>query len=294
MLKIIKRVGKYIVFHLLPDSLYLKWKFKQKMGYPLNLKAPITLNEKIQWLKLYDRTELHTICADKVRVRQIIETKIGSKYLVPLIYWSSNIDDLSMEVLPDFPSIIKANHDSGTNFLVLEKNLVDLKTIKDKLETKLNQNYYYKSKEWQYKNISPAFMIEKLLLNKQGKTPYDYKVHCFNGNPRMIQVDLNRGSTQHRRNWYNTNWVREPYYWSSNINGVETVPADFDVPAPSTLNEMLELSAVLSETFKYVRIDWYDCDGRLYFGEITFHHDSGYRPIIPKDWDKNLGSLIQL
>ena len=275
---------------IVSDQKVIKRIYKESFGLPINLENPKTLNEKINWLKLNDRTPLHTICADKYAVRSYIEEKIGSKYLVPLFMHTKDPKEVNIKNLPNVPSIIKTNHDSGGGYFVNNKEELDIQSIQSNLKQRLQTNYYHKiSREWQYKNIKPSIIVESLLQTMDGSIPMDYKLHCFNGKVRMIQVDIGRGTKEHYRNWYNTNWVREPYRWSSKKeNGKYTDPASFEIPAPKTLNKMIELSHVLSKPFCYVRVDWYDVDGKLYFGELTFHHDSGYAPILPAVWDLTL------
>lgn len=284
-----------IILPIIPDRLLAQIKFRWHMGYPLNLKNPITLNEKINWLKLNDRTPLHTICADKYRVREYITEKIGSQYLVPLYFQTFNPQELIPENLPDPPFIIKANHDSSGGIFVRDKGLVDWEMVQKQLSKRLKTNYYHFSREWQYKNIEPRIIVEKLLQDKNGNIPFDYKVHCLNGKVRMISVDMGRGTQNHYRNWYSRTWEREPFKWSSPKGpGKFTDPSDQDVERPKSLEEMIRLSEILAKPFVYVRIDWYDVDNRLYFGEITFHHDGGVRPILPKEWDKTLGEELIL
>ncbi|WP_225036344.1 ATP-grasp fold amidoligase family protein [Winogradskyella sp. SM1960] len=265
------------------------------MGYKLDLDNPITLNEKINWLKLYDRKDLHTTVADKFKVRDYIKSKIGEQYLVPLLFQSDNPKELLPENLPDIPFIIKANHDSSGGQIVKNKADINWKKIQQQFKKRLKENYFYSSREWQYKNIKPTIIAEKLLTDKNEKIPFDYKIHCFNGKVRMIQVDIDRNSDSHYRNWYNAKWEREPYKWSSSKgNGKYTDPSDYEIDRPDTLDNMIQLSEKLSEDFIYVRVDWYDVDGKLYFGELTFHHDGGTSPILPKEWDENLGKQLLL
>ncbi|GGD10050.1 glycosyl transferase [Hyunsoonleella pacifica] len=279
----------------MPEKIYLKRRFKKSFKRELDLDNPKTLNEKIVWLKLFDRTDLHTICADKYAVRSYIKEKVGEEYLVPLFYQTKNVEEIIPENLPSPPFIIKANHDSGGGIFVFDKSKTDWNEAQESLKKRLKKNYYPRSKEWQYKNIEPCIIVEKLLISKNGKIPFDYKVHCFNGKANMIQVDIDRDSDNHHRNWYNTKWEREPYKWSSlKENGKATDPSDEDVEKPKTLDEMLALSEKLSTDFCYVRVDWYDVDGKLYFGELTFHHDGGNRPIIPEKWDRILGDMVPL
>jgi hypothetical protein len=284
----------YFRFHIIPEKKFIKHIFKKSFGYKLDINNPITLNEKIQWLKLNDRTPLHTICADKYAVREYIKKIIGEEYLVPLIFQTINPYDIIPVNLPDFPFIIKTNHDSSGGIIVRDKASVNWKAVQNKLTKLLKRNYYYESKEWPYKNIQPCIVVEKLLLDEKGKIPYDYKLHCFHQKVKMIQVDIDRGTSSHCRNWYNTKWEREPYRWSSIKNGRATDPRDTEVEKPESLEKMIILSEKLSKNFVYIRIDWYNISGKLFFGEMTFYHDGGFSPILPEEWDKNLGENLTL
>ncbi|HMB61478.1 MAG TPA: ATP-grasp fold amidoligase family protein [Eudoraea sp.] len=281
--------------HLLPDKYFLKMVYRKEMGKKLDLKNPITLNEKINWLKLYDRTPLHTQCADKYAVRKYVKDRIGEGYLVPLYFHSEDPDAINPGNIKNIPCIIKTNHDSSGGIFIKDLTGVDWDSVREKLRLRLRKNYYYGSKEWQYKNIKPRIIVEKLLQDSRGNIPLDYKLHCFNGKVNMIQVDIGRDTENHHRNWYSPAWEREPYRWSSpKGKGKYTDPGDDDVAQPATLGKMIALSEVLAAPFDYVRIDWYDVDGVLYFGEITFHHDGGKQPIKPEKWDEILGRKVQL
>ncbi|WP_339654716.1 ATP-grasp fold amidoligase family protein [uncultured Maribacter sp.] len=277
------------------DSWVIKYNYWKSTGLKLNLKNPKTLNEKINWLKINDRTALHTICADKFKVRDYISNEIGSEYLIPLLFETKNAAEINESTIPDTPNIIKTNHDSGGVIIVFDKRKVNYAEIQKRLQSRLNKNYYYNQKEWQYKNIKPRIIIEKLLLTRENEIPMDYKIHCLNGNPHMIQVDIGRNSQNHYRNWYYPNWKRCPFKWTAlKDNGKTTEPADFDIKPPARLDKMLELSKKLASPFDYARIDWYDVNDKIYFGEITFHHDSGTRLIEPIEWDYKLGEILKL
>lgn len=280
--------------HFVSDKKAIKIKFKRAFGYTPDVDHPKTLNEKIQWLKLNDRTNLHTLCSDKFKVREWIKQQIGAEYLVPLVFETKDVEELNVENMPDYPVIIKTNHDSSGGIIVRDKNKVDWLSLQKHFKHLLKQNYYAKSKEWQYKNIEPRLVIEKLLSNKNGEAPYDYKVHCFNKKPITIQVDIDRGRN-HKRNWYSTQWQREPFYWSSlKEDGEKTDPATWDVNKPKCLDKILALSEKLSQEFLCTRADWYIVDTKLYFGELSFHHDGGLHPILPKEWDLKLGNMLKL
>ncbi|NQU54346.1 MAG: glycosyl transferase [Bacteroidetes bacterium] len=280
--------------YLVSDRKAIEIKFKRAFGYTLDLYHPKTLNEKIQWLKLNDRTSLHTLCADKYKVRDLVEEKIGEEYLVPLIFETKDVVDLTAENMPDFPVIIKTNHDSSGGIIIKDKNDIDWITVQKHFKRLLSKNYYTRSNEWQYKNIERRIVVEKLLIDKNGGTPFDFKVHCFNEKAITIQVDIDR-SGDHKRNWYSTKWNRELFSWSSlKSSGRRTDPANYDIEKPKCLTKLLELSKILSAGFLYIRADWYIIDNRIYFGEISFHHDGGLHPILPKEWDLKLGQMLKL
>lgn len=288
-------LNRFYHFYILPEKKFLSKEFENNFGRKIDFDNPKTLNEKIVWLKLYDRTPLHTICADKYAVRDYVNEKITDEYLVPLYFQTKNPREITPDNLPNTPFIIKTNHDSGGGVIVKDKSKIDWKEVRKSLKKRMKHNYYYGSKEWQYKNIEPCIIVEKLLLNKKEDIPFDYKIHCFGGKANMIQVDIDRNSDTHYRNWYNTKWEREPYKWTSIKNGGKTTePSDKEVDKPETLEKMIALSEKLSEDFCYVRVDWYDLDGKLYFGELTFHHDGGNRHILPEEYDEILGQKVVL
>ena len=256
------------------ETKFIKQNFKKIFGRQLNLDHPKTLNEKINWLKLNDRTDLHTQCADKYEVRSFVKNKVGEGYLIPLVFQSYNVDDIRADNFPDVPFIIKANHDSSGGMIVKNKSEVDWISTSKKFKKLLNRNYYYSGKEWQYKNIKPCVIAEKLLINSQGNIPFDYKLHVFNGRVEVIQVDIDR-YTNHKRNLYNTNWELLPFTWSLWQHGNPLWDNGRPVIAPKNLQEMISVAQKLSEPFSYVRIDVYDFEDKVYFGEITFHHGSG-------------------
>lgn len=292
-------IGRYlfnlIKIYLISDRIFIKLTFRINHGYHIDLNNPKSLNEKIQWLKLYDRTPLHTQCADKFKVRDYVSEKIGEEYLIPLYFFTKQVSDISGERLADFiPCIVKTNHDSSGGIIFKNLNNQNWDEHQNKLNRLLKKSYYLQSKEWQYKNIERGIVVEKLLQSSKGEIPFDYKVHCFNGKPRMIQVDLNRGTNSYSRNWYTTNWEKTPFGWYAEKDGEIKRGANVELPRPRNLVKMLELSQKLSSDFVYVRIDWYDVDGKLYFGEVTFHQDSGLRPFEPKKWDLILGNELNL
>ena len=283
-------------YRILSKETFTKNHFKRELGYKLDLKNPKTLNEKIQWLKLYDRTPLRTLCADKIAVREYVKEKIGEKHLVPLLIVTQNVNDLTYDHLPQSPFIIKTNHDSGSYKIVKDKDKVeDWEAIRVFFAKRLRANYYYKTKEWPYKNIPPKLLVETLLQTKEGKIPEDYKIHCFGGKPEYIQVDFDRGTEQHSRNWYDKCWNKAAFYCATMLeSGKATLSNSIEIPSPPSLDKMLTFAAILSKPFAYVRIDFYAIEDKVYFGEMTFHHNSGFSRIVPFQWDEKLGDMVKL
>tara|TARA_R110002049_G_scaffold296797_1_gene485186 strand:+ start:18657 stop:19556 length:900 start_codon:yes stop_codon:yes gene_type:complete len=283
-LKII-RLGINLRNRVIPLEIRLKQRFKRKLGYTLNLKHPKTFNEKIQWLKLYDKTDLHTICADKYAVRSHIQNKIGAEYLVPLILQTTDVNDLKPSNLPNYPVIIKTNHDSSGGIFVWDKQKINWPQLRKDFNRRLSQNYDYGKGEWQYKDIPPCIIIEKLLIDEHGNIPSDYKLHCFNGKLAFTQVDMDR-STQHKRNLYDVDWNFMNCTWAyQNGNSV---------PKPKVYDEMKRVAEILAGDFKYVRADFYIINDKIFFGELTFHSDSGNGLFSPPSWDNKIGEMLNL
>ncbi len=271
---------------LIPENTLLKIRFKRILGYPLNLKNPKTFNEKINWLKLHERTTLHTICSDKFAVRKHVQKLIGPEFLIPLLFDTKFPSDIVSDNLPDFPFIIKTNHDSGGGIVVWEKDKINWANVRRDLKSRLNTNYSIFGKgEFQYKNIEPRIIVEKLLVNEEGEIPSDYKLHCFNGVLKFTQVDMDR-HTNHKRNLYDTNWNFIECKWLYE-NGRH-------VEKPNKYNEMKAVAETLARDFTYARVDLYLVKDHIYFGEITFHSDSGNGKFIPKIWDEKFGDMLIL
>lgn len=288
-------VGYYIIhpFFLLyelflksiSDEMHIKHRFKKQFGYSLKLENPKTFNEKINWLKLYDRSSIHTIAADKYKVREYIAKKIGEEYLVPLFYNTINPKDIVPEILPNYPVIIKTNHNSSGGIIVKNKNNINWNRARFDLKKNLKENYFYSSREWQYKNIEPIIIIEKLLTDKNGNIPYDYKLHCFNGKLVFTQVDLDR-QINHTRNLYDVDWNFIPCKWIYN-NGKH-------IEKPIPYDKMKNLAETIAKDFIYVRVDFYVIEKTLFFGELTFHSESGLGQFEPEFYDEHFGNLLKL
>ena len=281
--------------YLIPDETFLKIKFRQMQGFPLDLKNPKTLNAKMQWLKLNDLTDLHKQCADKYMVRSFVEKEVGEEFLVPLLYVTENPKNITYDNLPKKEHfIIKTTHDSSGGVIVrnLEKDIPDIKVLQEKFAKLLKSKHYRGGRENQYKDIKPRIVVEKLLEDKNGKIPNDYKFHCFNGVPKIVYVSVGREG-KNKRNIYDVDWNPIYFTWTAPGKDSEHIRGE-EVEKPENYEKMLEIAQKLASHFLYVRVDLYNVDGKIYVGELTFHHGSGFEHIRPIEWDYKMGEMLKL
>jgi len=280
---------KYSLFN---DKYLVSKKFGKIFGYKLNLDNPQTLNEKMQWLKLYDRKDFYTICADKYAVRDFLKENFSSDYLIPLVFHTDNWQDISAENIAEFPCIVKANHTSGDYVILRSKEDVNWKALQRRCRWWLSRDYYAISQEWQYKNIKRRIVVEKLLQTSENKIPNDYKLHYINGELQFVYVSVDREG-ENKRNIYDENW--QPLYFS----WVEKEKSDcsirgHEIEMPMSFSLMKEIGQEIALSFKYVRIDFYDVEGKLYFGEVTLHHGGGFDVFTPDEYDLKYGNVLKL
>lgn len=273
----------------LPQSRYeeeLKGWFLRNTGKTLNLENPKTFNEKIQWLKLYDSTPLKTKLADKYRVRDWIKETIGEEFLVPLLGVWDSFDEIDFSALPD-QFVLKTNHASGWNVIVTDKSQLDLKETKLKFDTWMSKNFAYNNGlELHYANIPHKIIAEKYISDLDGDI-FDYRFFCFNGKPQYIWVDIGSGTSHHKRNIYDMEWNLQAY----RVNYPFIDPAPLK---PENLEEMIALAEKLCASFAFVRVDFYDVNGKIYFGEMTFTPQGGKGKWDDEKQNEYYGSLITL
>ena len=283
----------YIKKYFISDYRFIQEKYRKVFKKDGDFKNPKTLNEIISYRKLYDRKDFYTQCSDKFEVRDIIKKTIGKKYLISLISAHDNVNDINFTKLPN-SFVIKINHGSGQNIIVKEKNKLNLNETKNQLAYWMRKNHYYNSREWQYKNIKPKIIIEKLMLDENGKVPYDYKFHCINGKIEFIQIDADRFDT-HKRIFYSKDWTEMPFIWSPILkDGSEKYKKADAQTKPKALDEMIKIVEILAKTFYYIRIDLYLLEDKIYFGELTFSHGSGTEVFFPNKWDNIYGEKVNL
>lgn len=282
---IIIKLYEYKITWNIEDELYLKMIYPIFTGNKLDLENPKTYNEKIQWLKINDRKEFYTNCADKLKVKDFIKNIVGEEYTIPTLRTYESTDEIDFDQLPN-EFVLKTNHDSGGVVVCKDKNHFDKNKCIKKLNWSMNRKYYYLWREWPYKNIKPCIICEKK-LGEKNKVPDDYKVLCFNGEAKLIEYHTDRDS-DHKQYFYdlNRNLI--------DINNIdcsnEYAPKKLDL---NCCDEMIEISNKLAKYFIHIRVDFFVDKDKLYIGELTFYDGSG---IIPweKNGDKYLGNLLNI
>lgn len=275
-------------FNYLDDEKFLKKLFYAHFNSKLNLNNPSTYNEKIQWLKLYNRKPEYTSYVDKYRVREYVKEKIGEKYLIPLLGVWESPEEIDFELLPN-QFVLKCNHNSGLGMCICtDKGKLDIKKTIEKLNKGLQQDYYLLRREWPYKNVEKKIIAEKYLVDESGYELKDYKFYCFNGEVKMMMINSDRMSDKPTKgDFFDNTFSHLNFKWG--MSNSEILPQK-----PEVFDKMIELAEILAEGITHVRIDFYHTPNNIYFGEMTFFDGSGFDPIEPLEWDYKLGSWITL
>lgn len=269
------------------DSLYVKLMYYSRTGKRLNISNPSSFNEKLQWMKLYDHNPLYTRIVNKVTVKEYVADKIGREYVVPTLGVWERFEDIEFKKLPQ-QFVLKCNHDSGG--LVICRNLseFDFLNAKDKITRSLHRNYYWTGREWPYKNVVPCVMAEQYLIDESQNELKDYKFFCFNGTPRFFKVDFDR-FIDHHANYYDLDMNLLEF-------GEIICPPVKEkvIKKPDNFEKMVDLAKVLSEGFPFLRVDFYNIKGKIYFGELTLFPASGAGPFVPASADIEIGKYLSL
>lgn len=264
----------------LPDRYYLKCFWKKNMGGTLSFRNPKTLNEKLQWIKIHDKNPLYPALVDKYDAKQWIADNIGEQYVIPTYGIYDNPEEIDYSSLPD-KFVLKCTHDSGSTIICEDKSTFDRNAAADKLGKSLKINFFWWAREWPYKHLKPRIICEELLVKSDGKIPNDYKFHCINGKVEFIYVSYDRKGVNDRC-LYDKEWKRLPFVWIAENNYRPELNRT-DVPKPDCFDEMAEVATKIAAIFKYVRVDFYDVDGKPFLGEITLFHGGGFDKFFPKN-----------
>ena len=268
------------------DELYLKMMYWIRLNKKLNLDNPKGFNEKLQWLKLYDRQEKYTKMVDKYEAKKYVSNIIGEEYIIPTIGIYENFDEINFDELPN-KFVMKCTHDSGGIAICRDKKNFDINIAKKKINKCLKTNYYYPGREWPYKNVKPRIIIEKYMEEKNFTQLNDYKFMCFDGKVKCCFVCSERDNKNEGLavTFFDENWEKMPFirHYRNSSKKIDK-PKKFDL--------MVKLAEKLSKTIPFVRVDFYEIDGKVYFGELTFYPGSGFEEFKPDEWDEKIGDWI--
>ena len=281
ILEIINRLGP-----LLSDKLYIKIRYRLTIGKKLDLKNPKTFNAKLQWLKLHDRNPEYTTMVDKYLVKNYVANIIGKEYIIPTLGVWNSAEEIDFDTLPN-QFVLKCNHNSGLGMCVCkDKSKLNIPAVKQSLNEGMRQNFYLYGREWPYKNVKRKIIAEKYMEGSDGKPLVDYKLMCFNGKVKCSFTCTERENDL-KVTFFDNNWQRLPFerhYPASKI----------EIPKPLKFNKMKELAETLSKNTRFLRVDFYEIDQKIYFGELTLYPGCGYEEFSPEKWDGILGDWIQL
>ena len=273
-------------FKFISDKTYLKIVFRLKIGMRLDLNNPKSFNEKLQWLKINNRDEKYTNMVDKYEVKKIVSKSIGEEYVIPNIGIYDSFEEIDFNKLPN-RFAIKCTHDSGGYVIVSDKKKANIKKIKKKINKSLHRNYYYSGREWPYKNVKPRILIEKYISENDTDDLIDYKFMCFNGKCKIIFTCTERFGGGLKVTFFDTDWNTLPFerhYPKSSIS----------IKKPMNLSKMIHLAETLSNGIPFVRVDFYEVNNKIYFGELTFFPGNGFEEFTPIEWDYKIGDMLDL
>lgn len=288
--RVIKWLGKKELLNFIDDRLYLQLIYSFIMGKFLHLDNPVTLNEKIQWLKIYDKKLDYPKMVDKYTVKGFVSSIIGDKYIIPTLGIWDKFEDINFDKLPD-KFVLKCTHDSGSYVICKDKSKFDLQAAKKKIVDRLSHNYFWRGREWAYKNIKPRIIAEQYMEDRKTNDLRDYKFYCFRDKVDCVLLCTERESGNTKFYFFDRNWELKRY----NKQGKEA-PKDFTLPKPVNIDKMFELAGILSEATKapFVRVDLYNVNEKIYFGELTFYPDCGMDRNRLTETDFYFGQLVKL
>ncbi len=286
----LRRVAGYFVNHRLlnwmPDKPYLQIFYYAEFGKFIDFKNPKTFNEKLNWLKLYYRRPDLITLVDKYEVKKYIADKIGEQYVIPTLGVWDKFEDINFNELPN-QFVLKCTHDSGGLVVCKDKSKLNLKEVKAKIEKSLTNNYYLWTREWSYKGVKPRIIAEKYMEDQETGELRDYKFFCFNGEPKLMFVASERGLKNTKFDFYDMQF--------HHMNIVQHYPnSEYSIEKPEHFEKMVMLAEKLSAGFPHVRVDFYEANGQVYFGEMTFYHFGAIVPFETEEWDKKIGDWLVL
>lgn len=274
-------------FKVLPDKTYLEVKYRSKFGKKLDWDNPQTFNEKLQWLKMHDRKPIYSTMVDKYEAKKYVAERIGEEYIIPTYGVWDRFDDIDFDALPD-QFVLKCTHDCGGLVIVKDKKNFDKEAARKKINKAMKRNYYYRTREWPYKNVKPRVLAEKYMEDPKTAELRDYKFFTFHGIVKSMFIATERNSSEETKfDFFDADF--EHLHFTNGHPNAAVCPEK-----PERFEEMKCLAEKLSTDIPHLRVDFYEVDGRIYFGELTFFHWNGFTLFEPKEWDKTFGDWIQL
>lgn len=273
----------------IPNALYLRCKYFFSMGKRLHLKHPKTYNEKIQWLKLYGRDSKTAELCDKYAVKEYVSNLIGKQYVIPLLGVWNDPNDIDFDALPN-QFVLKCTQNSGLGMYVCkDKSKMDKNLVIEGLKRGIKEDYFLPSRDYCYKGIPHRIIAEEYREDDETGELRDYKFFCFDGVPKIFFIAAGRSKGEHEVtfDFYDMDFNHLPFT-NGHPNSIEPIEK------PHCFEEMKQLAATLSAGLPHVRIDFYEANGQIYFGEFTFSHWGGFMPFEPEEWDNKLGEWIKL
>lgn len=283
----LKSMAYRIANLLIPDSIYTRLKFKKNLRRWPDLRKPRTFNEKLCWLKLHHRDSIMSTMVDKADAKQYVADIIGPEYIIPTYGVWSHVEQIDFDLLPQ-QFVMKGTHDSGRVIVCADKSELDIKDACKEMQRSLDRDFYAITREWPYKNVPHRIIAEKFIRQSDGGLT-DYKFFCFNGYVDCVMVCLDRHIGSPKFYFFDKDWN----FLRLNKRGV-AAPDGFTLPRPEGIEKMFEIASVLSKNQPFVRVDLYNVDGKIYFGELTFYPDGGVDPNILLSTDERWGKLLDI
>ena len=272
---------------IISDKKFIELDYKCMIGKKLYLDNPKTFNEKLQWLKLNNHKDIYTKMVDKYEAKKYVSNIIGDEYIIPTLGIYNSFDEIDFNILPN-QFVIKCTHDSGGLYICKDKNSFNKKDAKEYINSHFKKNYYNEHREWPYKNVKPRIIVEKYMEDDQSKNIVDYKFFCFDGSPNLLYVSDGSHTNNQRIAFFDKNYNQLDIK-RTDYNDYEKVPNK-----PKNFEKMKEFASILSKNIPHLRVDFYEINGKLYFGELTFFTGSGFVPFKDEKWNKKLGDMIKL
>lgn len=271
---------------ILPDDIYLRFLYLVKIHRPLRLKHPQTFTEKLQWLKLYNRDPEFTRMVDKYEAKQYVAERIGEEYIIPTLGVWERFDEIDFDSLPD-QFVLKCTHDSGGLVICRDKATLDISAAREKIEACLKRNYYWDYREWPYKDVKPRIIAEPYLRDDETGELRDYKFYTFCGEVKALLIIAGRDTPEASGDYFDVNFRHLDMQWG--YKNAKILPAP-----PKSMEEMIRLAQQLSKSIPELRVDFYEINGRPFFGEMTFFDGGGLERIEPEKWDRVFGDWVTL